>query len=509
MAIFRSKITPPPRLRSRFPAGLKIEVLEPIGGINTAAAPQNLPPSQTPFSQNLTADGREMRPRSGLSQYGSSQILSSPNAVIKFSDVVGTDYHIAISDQTSSIRSTTGSDWQVITGTPSTNTYLSWDWGYSPSFDENLVVITDGSQTPYYFSPVFSSWQPLSDFTSHESFARYVTFFDNRLIFFNMGSSSTLPFSTRVRWSVRGDPLDFTSSGAGFEDLVTMRGYGTGIMAESDRIVIFSDEEVWIGRPRRDQYAFEFFPLAREVGNPFPRTATVTDKGVMWLDKEYRFRLLSGNQLYTFTDSTRKMLLDELREPGEAWATFNPEDGRFEFYFSDTTGEAASRALWLRTSTIVSSPENPSLLEGVWEHQDFGSHQLPAGNNGVYLSSAATPYRLLSSQPTDDGQALDWRWRTPALRIGRDQDRRERITDLWIDYKGTSASSISIYHSSDLGASWTDLGAVAAGSGRGTIHTSLAAPSSRFNQIELRGTGSDPAISSIRIQLRQFSGRAV
>jgi len=511
MPVQRSKFQPPQVTKQRSPRRLQQEIFEPIRGLNTGTPPQNVIPGQTPFSQNVVVDDQTLIPRSGLSQYGTSQFGDEkPLGVFQADDVLGQSYFLAISDQTSSLRSNDGTAWATISSTPNSSAstaYYDHAWGYVPSLDENAVIIADGIAAPRYFSFVATAWAAVGDFESHESFARYCTFFDNRAVFFNMGSRTSLPFSTRCRWSQRGDPLEYTDIDAGFEDLVDMRGEGTGIHSEQDRMVLFTEEETWIARSRRDQYVFEFFPISREVGNPHPRSASVTDKGLIWLDRELRFRLLSGNQVFTFNDRTQKFLKDNMKEATEVWSTFQQDDGRYKFHFSDTTGQFPTRALWLKTNSITADQANPNVLDGVWEHQDIPD-ETSAGHSELILTSNGTAYRFRSDQTTDDGTAIDWRWRSHAFRLSREPDTKESIVNAWVDTDADSASSLSFYYSTDLGENFTHAGEVALSAAPITSHLPFFSPAARFQQIEIRGDdGGTPRISNIRLEMRQYTGR--
>lgn len=510
MAVRRSKFPMPPRNTPRAPSRVRQEIVEPILGLNTATPPQNLTPGYTPFCQNYDVDDRTLRVRSGLSQWGTGGLgVEKALGAFRMNDVLGVDYTVILSDQTSSVRSEGATGWTTLTSTPNSSAstaYYDAFYGYAPSLDENITIICDGINAPRYWSPIAAGWAAVGDFESHESFARYGTFFDNRAVFFNVGSRTTLPYATRVRWSQRGNPLEYTAQDAGFEDLADMRGAGTGIYAEADRLVLFTEEEVWIARQRRDQYVLEFFPLSREVGNPYPRSAAVTDKGVIWLDNEYRFRLISGNAVYTFNDATQKFLKDNLREPTEVWSTFDPQEGQFRFNFSDTTGQYPTRALWLRTDTIAQDPQNPNELVGVWMHQD-APVQVSAGIEEVGVASAGTVYRLLSAQTNDAGTAIDARWRSQAFRLG-DQDMKESLNNAWMDYQADSSSSVSLYYSTDLGATFSHAGAFSCTSGNNTAHLPFTNQASRFQQIELRQIdGGQPRLVNLRLELRQYTGR--
>lgn len=511
MPIRRSSFTPPPKQVPRAPVRIRQEFIEPVSGLDTASPPQNLAPGQTPFSQNFDVDDRCLRVRSGESRWGAVALgTDKALGVARINDVLGTDYTVVVSDATASVRSEGATGWTTLTSCPNSSAstaYKDFAYGYAPSLDESALIMCDGIAAPVYWSPVASAWAAVGDFDSHESFAKHVAFFDNRAVFFNMGSRTTLPYATRVRWSQRGNPLEYTDQDAGFEDLADMKGEGKAIFAEADRLVLFSEEEVWIARSRRDQYVFEFFPLARNVGLPQSRAAAITDKGIIWLDNEYRFRLVAGNAIYTFNDETQKFLKDTVREPSEMWAAFDPNEGLFKLNFSDTTAQYPSRSLWLRTDTVTADPANPNELRGVWMHQDFPD-QVTAGVEEVQVTSKGTAYRLLSQQTTDDAVAIDARWRSHAMRLRNDPDMKEMLTQGWLDYQADSSSSLSLYHSGDLSGTLTHAGAFSLTSGNNTAHLPFLTPAQRYQQIELRESdGGQPRIVNLRLELRQYTGR--
>jgi len=174
----------------------------------------------------------------------------------------------------------------------------------------NTVYITGMDQMVPQFLPLdnASSHSTLTDWlSSGESFANDCTAFDERLIFWGSIDSLGTSNPTRAKWSVRGDPDNFTGNGTGFQDLVEMSGTASRIVHTRDRMLLFSERDVWEATPRRDAAAFDFRPLLNAVGLAAPRALVQTPFGIFWygtdrkLHRYFNGRVtLLGRKIWSF-----------------------------------------------------------------------------------------------------------------------------------------------------------------------------------------------------------------
>jgi hypothetical protein len=74
--------------------------------------------------------------------------------------------------------------------------------------------------------------------------AKYVTFFQNRLILgWTEESGTACP--TRVRWSVLADPSNFTDTGSGFVELIDTPDWVTGFCIFKNRLFVIKERSIW------------------------------------------------------------------------------------------------------------------------------------------------------------------------------------------------------------------------------------------------------------------------
>lgn len=508
----------PPNQESR------TEIIEPVLGLNLYRPATDLKPGETPFSQNYVANDRYLQQRSGASQWGSISATSVPLGFVSSYQLDRVEIAAVFSTVSASYRSGSAANWAGITITEplssNTSAYYSAAAIVAPLTSAVVgpqIVITNAERVPKLMGDPGNSLVTLSTFFSIDSYARYVTVFDTRIILFNSGTSmavGAVQHPTRAAWSSRGSLQGFASGG--FEDIIDMQGSGTGIVAERDRLVLFSNRETWSGIPRRDAYAFDFFPLDKGKGCPQEndKTPKNTEAGTIWLGAGSQFMRLAGNEVRPLGDKVRSLLLTEQREWPLAFSIYNPQDHIYGYFYSDTTGEYPTKALFLRTDTI--HPVDVSRDDGVWFLQDWGTaFQFSIGGvfggDMVLFSSTGTPYRLRSTQTTDSGTSIDCRWRSHALRAERDLYPFEMLQEMWLEYEGdgTQTSTISVHQSTDNGGTFSAIASssLTTGINYPLIPVSTVA-ASRNQFFELReNDGARPKIARMHMKLRGYSGR--
>ena len=536
---FHTAVNSPPNRQVR------TEIVEPTGGLNRQRPATNLRPGETPFSQNWVMGDRYIEPRSGLSSWGTTGITGTVLGYASAPNSANSEFGYIFSSATHQLYATNIATprWipqgAVGLGSPgfssATADYFSTAYALRPNSSAtsgpNSLYLTNWKLTPKVLSvgqynPGSGIVNLLSDLTeaySLLSYAKYVASHDDRLLFFHSGtttvvsSTGTADFSafkpTRIVGSARGNTHDF--SNGFFEDIVGMQGVGTGMVPEKDRLLLLSEKQTWVGRPRRDAFAYDFFAIEQGVGMPaqFDRTPKNTEAGTLWLGDGFQFYRAVGDQVRAVGDKVRDLLRDEMREWRHCFTVYNPSEHIYGVFYSDTTGEYATKALFLRTDTIT--PVAGSRDDGIWFQQDFGSLQFNAG--GVYgteialVSSAGSPYRLRSTQTTDNGTAIDCRWRSHALRAERDIFPFEALQEAWLEYEydGTQTSTISLFQSGNNGASFTPVAASSLTTGTGYNHIPTGDTAAARNQMfEVRlNDGSKPRLARFSLALRGYSGR--
>lgn len=158
---------------------------------------------------------------------------------------------------------------------------------------------------------------------------------------------------TRVQWCVGGDPEDWTGIGSGFEDLVDMQGVGTRAFIQGDQAFFATDHEIWRGRKIGPPYYFQFSPLLRTLGIPYPRAAIQTPWGFAWLGSDYRMHILVGESLEELAPTAQKWLRTILAFPQTAFFTFNDELNQLRLWFSDDNPGTTSTAEVFPTRSIT------------------------------------------------------------------------------------------------------------------------------------------------------------
>jgi hypothetical protein len=132
-------------------------------------------------------------------------------------------------------------------------------WQYTPAFsgtiasDGGYMLVAAGGGGGSYdtllclYQTTGSSGAPMYSYLTGAPRALSVGGIDNYIIAFNIDGGGAF-FGNRVQWCVRGEPSNWTGEGAGFEDLLDMRGSGTAARPMSDgRLVLFTDREIWYG----------------------------------------------------------------------------------------------------------------------------------------------------------------------------------------------------------------------------------------------------------------------
>src|SRR5256885_2634123 len=261
-------------------------IQEPTLGLDDNQPSVDAPLGSTPSAENFIMREGCLEPRPMLTlRTTNPQPLGSQPIVggWEFGDVSNNRYAV--------VSTASGMAWYS-TGSWSALSYVSaggvnslpagsgtsfWDAAqiYYGRVDQNIAVLASGSYQSLY------CWQ--SNTTIYSTLtgapqAKWVCGFDNYLLAFNLRDpgSGTSDYVQRVQWSDRGSASSWTGGLSGFEDLLAMRGQGTRILAQENRLILFSDAEVWQGITSDFPFVFRFQPLDRSVGCPYSMTACHT-----------------------------------------------------------------------------------------------------------------------------------------------------------------------------------------------------------------------------------------
>lgn len=487
--IQKRRFTPPAR-----PPNVKERevAVSPLGGFHGGIAAQDLPGVYSPEQRNIEV--REegfVTQRSGLSRYGAFNFGSVALGAAEVFDAAGNLGAVVSSKASPAYLHPTNQAWSGLSYMP--GTVASWSTGdlsgtsqqyfefetiFSPDLERNITVFSNGTDMVKFFE-FGTSAATFSDFTWIDSIsstkaAADIASVNDRLVFFNMTGSAGTNWPTRVMWSARGNPLDYTiSGGAGAEDLKDMRGSGQAVVRFRDFLLLFTELEIWRATPTLDDYAFRFDRVVDGVGTPYPRTIAVTPNGVIFLGRDREVYVTDGSTLAALgpvngdgPSRIQKKLLDEASGLQRAWGLYNQTQHRYELYYpgADSPNGFPSRALFFdfRTKTWWPQRYTHGLSCGVdavdtagnitWDDlkdswnaytRTWDSFNVVTGNRRVNVfASDASTYRQRSDQTTDDSTAIDVRWRSRGFKTGT---RKVHLKDVWIDYETDSSSSASLY----------------------------------------------------------------
>lgn len=473
-------------------------IFRPTLGLHAGDMPQDLPAGFTPEAQNFVTEQGAITPRSGLSRFGlafgvpvlgADEMLDANGGQMAVAASATSLYHYHASNDSWSVLSYLPASTVSVTDPPSGQSNEYWQFAqiYDDTLNGYLGLASNGTNFVKFFS-VNASANTYSDFTwiyniGETRSAKAIGVLADRVFLFNSTSSAGTKHPTRALWSARGLPRDFTqANGAGYEDLVDMKGEGTACVRYQDVFLLFTDREIWVAQPTLDDYAFRFYRVSDKVGCPFPRTAVSTPFGVVFVARDLDVYVATPQgvvePISKMEDGTSRIasyLADGLVNASRMWAVYNAMKRRYELYYAhNSSGQGfPNRALYwsvddkswmpqrfaheLAAGCDMKDPGTLTTWDGLtqtWDSYDRGWDSVTAGDERrdvLAFSSAGTVYRMLSNQTTDDGTAIDARWRSHGLSQGMHQ---MHLSEVWLDYSAASASSMSVWPTGDYGASF-------------------------------------------------------
>lgn len=371
----------------------------------------------------------------------------------------------------------------------------AWQYAlaYSDTSDRNILIAAPITS----YDTLFSLYQNDSDvpFYSYLTSApetRSVGAFDNYVVAFNTREGG-LALPTRVRWCVRGNPSNWTSEGAGFEDLLQMRGSGSAVKGGRDgRLYLFGDKEIWYGVGATYPAQFQFFPLDTTIGCPYPMTIRETDRGYLYLGSDLHVRLLpyGGGTPEPVVPSLRP-LLGQVRHstlPSRSWAVYDPVTRIYQLHFqrNSSIAPAVYQVFAINVDTaewsVLEYPTGTSSPRCGYVTTQWNTRY--TDTEGVFFgTSTGTIYSTHSLLATDSGSTVTAMLR-PAIIAPDLAGNWKQLTDVNVDFRATSKGTLNINLSTDGGNNYSSAGVVSMNS----------APVSGRSNLNVYAGGAFPAI---------------
>ena len=483
-------------------------IIEPTLGLDVAHASVNAPLGATPYSENYIIRDGGLEPRPMLTlKSNNAQPIDRVLGGTEVVDVSAVNFPV-VSGSTRIAAFLAGS-WSVLSyvaafgvnappAAQNTN-YYDFTQIYDATANQNIAVFChDGSlQQLYCWAAGSNIYSTLTGSPS----AAHITAFNDFLVAFNTGGNLV----QRVQWNDRGSNSSWTGGLSGFADLLDMKGQGNRIMTLENRMVLFSDWEVWQGTPVQFPFTFDFEPIDKGVGCPFPRTAVTTPIGIMFLSHDNMVYLISkyGGPPRAVGQQVQKYLRDNIDQPTRAWATYDRTYNQYQLYFPVKGGSGfPQRALFMNVKDVgISAVYSEALGQGAWAlqtydpisgglslTQGFEAHTSSTATTWAALlaagvqwgrigmtwaqlggsseiraqlvgSSNGTLYTASSNATSDNNTTVRSIWRSSAM-FGYHPNRQKTMNRLRIDYQADSSSSLSLEASRTQGASFDQVGVV-------------------------------------------------
>jgi putative component of toxin-antitoxin plasmid stabilization module len=341
--------------------------------------------------------------------------------------------------------------------------------------DQNALFISNGNDPVFVALPSQSTAMSTG---TQALIAKDVALFDTRLMYWNVRYlSSSSQLVQRVAWTVKGNPEDVTSIGAGFQDLFDMKGFGTRVFTRTDEVLLATDQEIWRGRAIGPPFDFQFDPFSRVLGVPYPRAAINTPEGLFWVGPDfmvYRMQPYFWSQIEPVGAKIQRALHQTVGDPTTFNFGYHPDAKQLTLYYQAIGENTPHRGYTLNTisgtwtpevyqhgmaigfSTPINSASTQwNQLVGGFPAQALTYNQLLGAAsefNEATASSGGTVYVHMHpvDQATDDGVAVTHTATFGAL-FGGLPERRQFADTVRLDMRADSTSSMSVALSGDLG----------------------------------------------------------
>ena len=345
-------------------------------------------PASVISGQNMWLWQNRLTPRPCLIST-TNPLSDTPVGAMQYQDVTGVQTPIIFSRNTAAYYA--GGGWTALTYAPSPTSNnpptagaqdkIRGTFIYLPRADVNIAVWTNGVDPAFVWKGQVSGDTTYSTMTQG-FIAKDVTVANNRLVYWNVGYlSSTSQWVTTAVWSAAGNPEDTSGPDSGYQQLADMQGVGTRCFPIGDQLVVATDKEIWRSQYLGPPFAYQFVPLSRAQGIPFPSAAIQVPEGVYWLGADMMVYNIPSFYWYSKIDPVGQLIQRTLHlncpDPSTAFFNYHSDAKMLSLYYSDTAGQYPNRALTLNT------------LTGQWMPQLF-QQRLAVGYRAAPTSSATT-----------------------------------------------------------------------------------------------------------------------
>ena len=466
-------------------------LVEPTIGFNSAQPETDISLGQTPEMQNFEMRDGALEPRSRLSTVntnprpmaeavtGGMEAVSSLGSV--YPVISGSTQWAWYSQGSWSKLSYVGSFVPTGTGTD----YFDFTQIYYPTTDEMLVVAgCESHQSLLCWGIGATVFSTLSEAPR----ARYLASLDNFLVAFHIRDvgSAQSRYVQRVQWSDRGNPANWTSFIAGNQDLLDAKGEGTRIMDLDNRLILFFENEIWVGYRSTGVASFTFEPLDKTTGTRYSWTVAKTPVGLVFLGNDFMVYLLpkEGGGAQPIGKALQRRIRETIDAPTRAHGIYDEAKGLYRLFYPErggtglptrevqvnlTEGSFALQAYSPRSLTRGFAAYLQSAAAGItwdelstagytWDTIPYVWDQMGSSatrvNKTVFLgTSNGTMYQLSSAYSLDDGTPVESKWRSGALG-GGDPNMVKCVNQIRADCASNPMSTITLRVSRDQGATF-------------------------------------------------------
>lgn len=462
-------------------------------GYNTKIAPPDLPPNASPAMQNYLVRDGGIEPRFNLASVGTNPGLNDVAiGATEYSTTTGLRFPVLVSATTFSWYNPATGIWSVASYSKNTvdskpagaNTdYWDFTTFYHPTLDENILIATNGDQQAFSWDGGSATSKALFSTLTNGPIAKYVAAFDSRVLFgYVVSGGLTLP--QRIIWTGRGLPesANQIASDGGFYDILDASGRIQRIVEDGNRVLVFFEYEIWQGFKADYPFDMQFVRLSPTLGLAAPFSTAKTPNGVCFLGSDYKIYLVPpGGTPQSISDAIWASMRDEIAYPERSVGMYDPRLGEYQLFYATAGGTGrpthsrhfnVNDQTWTPHTfahdicagtgvTLSSSATTFGGLVGTFAQQTLTYGQLGGitGQRTVLIgTSSGTAAQFISTATNDMGSRVDAQY---LGHLGNaNPDRRQLLTELWIDYQATSVSSLTIKTSKDFGQSFDNTYAV-------------------------------------------------
>ena len=476
------------------PAPKRVVMRSVALGFTTAAEVPQLPPGMSSRMSNFIAQEGGLTPRPGLllgmnsNSTLSLRVLFGAGWVGDYYTTTNVRRPVALTYPPAiwgvTMNGSGVSSWSTLSQTGpaglSSNTMSAttsvWDAVvyYHPTTNQNELCFTSYDPThyrPYSTAPGFDPYSTgaylLFSTLTNAPAARFVTVFDNRLVFGNTSdwSSPFNDYAQRVVWSGRGLPETYSEPQGGAEDLLGAEGSITRLVADSDRLLVFFEREIWYGVKAPFPFDIEFSPLDKTIGTSAPWSVAKAPGGFYFLGSDFNtYFIPTGGAPQAIGAGAGKMVRENIAKSNytQANGVYSEHLGGYLLTFRTVAGGEQGVLLSTRAPEPTWCPmgfDMPSgwkiLRTGVTSVQSL-QHSTAAGEQRVlftdYGPQKANVLELTSLATTDNGSRITASYL--AVIPNPDPSMRQFVRSLRLDYRADSASSLSVRMTPDFGTTY-------------------------------------------------------